>query len=88
MMILMMNQPIFTAFPMKNIFWTKIPKNGHCDIGSICLIADLHKFIFLRYTIKIAIRVTWVISLFDQVWIRFWEIDGYEPAAFTLIHQF
>ena len=31
MMILMINQPTSTAFCMKNNFWTKISKNGHCD---------------------------------------------------------
>ena len=31
-MILMINQPTSTAFYMKNNFWTKISKNGHCDI--------------------------------------------------------
>ena len=30
MMILMINLPIFIFLHMKNIFWTKIPKNGHC----------------------------------------------------------
>ena len=28
---LMINQPTFTAFYMKNNFWTKFSKNGHCD---------------------------------------------------------
>ena len=32
MMILMINQSTSTAFYMKNNFWTKISKNGHCDI--------------------------------------------------------
>ena len=31
MMILMINQPTSTAFYMKNNFWTKISKNGHCE---------------------------------------------------------
>ena len=31
MMDLMINQPTSTAFYMKNNFWTKIPKNGHCE---------------------------------------------------------
>ena len=31
MMILMINYAIFTAFDVKNNFWTKIPKNGHCE---------------------------------------------------------
>ena len=33
MMILMVNQPTSTAFYMKNNFWTKISKNGHCVVS-------------------------------------------------------
>ena len=32
MMILMINQPTSTVFYMKNNFWTKISKNGHCEL--------------------------------------------------------
>ena len=27
-----------TAFRMKNNFWTKIPKNGHCDLSILNIV--------------------------------------------------
>ena len=42
MMILMINQPTSTAFYMKNNFWTKNSKNGHCDLGKDFIPTNMH----------------------------------------------